>query len=324
MAKTSRLAPGTAMRSNLAPATPDISTVICTYNRSHLLRKSLLAFQNMASTDAAEIIVVDNNSTDDTRDVVLECKGILANVIPVTYVHEPVQGLSAARNTGISAARGGIIAFLDDDAIPSETWLTGMKTLFESHPEAVAAGGPIEPNFEIPRPDWLTKDFEGPYTILDFGEDVIEFPKNRWPFGASLAFRGEVLRKHRFAEHLGRKGDTLLSDEETWILRTLAAEGGKIYYVPDMRVKHFIPKQRLTRDWVRERYYYGGMSKAFAARGALQTAKLVFITILKLLYLYGKKFLPVMGDPFVDECRLRLCRGAFEGLKMKYGAGAAS
>lgn len=278
----------------------------------------------MVSTGDAEIVVVDNNSTDDTRDVVLECKGILANVIPVTYLHEPVQGLSAARNTGVAAARGRIIAFLDDDAIPSETWLTGMRTLFESHPEAMAVGGPIEPNFEKPRPDWLTKDFEGPYTILDLGEDVVEFPRNRWPFGASLAFRREVFRKHRFVEHLGRKGNVLLSDEETWILRKLVAEGGKIYYAPDMRVRHFIPKQRLTRDWLRERYYYGGMSKAFAARGVLEAAKLVFTTILKLLYLYGKKFLPVMGDPFVDECRRRSCRGVFEGLGKRYGSGAAS
>ena len=97
-----------------ATSPPYISVIICTYNRSRLLKRALMAFATQEGAADSEIIVVDNNSTDDTDAVVRICVAALRGVVPVRYLHEPVQGAQRARNTGVRAARGEIVAFLDD------------------------------------------------------------------------------------------------------------------------------------------------------------------------------------------------------------------
>ena len=108
--------------------TPQISVIICTYNRAVLLDRALMAFRDQKNPPSTEIIVVDNNSNDDTAERVRRCTEVLRPVVPVIYVFEPKQGLSRARNAGIAAARGDILAFLDDDAIPSPNWLAAIAS----------------------------------------------------------------------------------------------------------------------------------------------------------------------------------------------------
>ncbi|MFD2875312.1 glycosyltransferase [Paenibacillus rhizoplanae] len=127
---------------------------------------SLLPLENLHQ---AEIIVVDNQSTDDTAAAIKGFIGTYGDDMDIRYLLEPVQGLSAARNTGILASKSQLIAFLDDDAIPCRTWITTIVSTFAARPEVMAMGGKIAPIFESKRPDWLIKPFELPYTIVDLG-----------------------------------------------------------------------------------------------------------------------------------------------------------
>lgn len=138
---------------------------------------------------------------------------------------EPMQGLSAARNTGILASKSPLIAFLDDDAIPCQRWITTIVSTFESKPEVMAMGGKIAPIFESKRPDWLIKPFELPYTIVDLGSRIKEYPKQLHPCGANMAMRKLVFDISLFPLDLGRKGDSLLSGEETWLFGQIQKKG---------------------------------------------------------------------------------------------------
>lgn len=285
--------------------TPQISVIICTYNRAVLLARALMAFRDQEHPPSAEIVVVDNNSSDDTADVVRRCTEDLRSVLPVAYVHEPRQGLSRARNTGIAAARGGILAFLDDDAVPSPGWLAALADAFAAHPDAAAVGGPIEPEFEIPRPDWLGPGVEGYYSILDLGPNSKVFPRNHLPFGANMALRRNALGDLQFLESLGRKGTSLQSGEESALFHSLRARGGRIVYVPLMRVRHFVPRDRLTVDWLLARCADSGVSRARMAVGPLERLALLVRILLAHAVTEGAHLLRVERDPL-----LRLCRKA--------------
>jgi len=283
--------------------TPQISVIICTYNRATLLARALMAFQDQEHPPRAEIVVVDNNSSDDTADAVRRCSKDLQFVLPVAYFHEPEQGLSRARNAGIAAARGDILAFLDDDAVPSPGWLAAIADAFATHPDAAAAGGPIEPEFEIPRPEWLGPGVEGYYSILDLGSDHQAFPRNRFPFGANMALRRKTLGGLRFSESLGRKGASLESDEERALFRQLRARGARIVYVPPMRVRHFVPRERLTVDWLLARSSGGGVSRARMANGPLQRLALLNRVVLAHAVTEGAHLLGTERNSLLRRCR---------------------
>lgn len=273
-----------------------------------------MAFAEQEGAGDAEIIVVDNNSTDDTAETVETCKAALNEIIPVVYVHEPKQGSNAARNAGVRTAKGRIIAFLDDDAVPSNGWLTGVAELFETHKDAAAAGGPIEPEFETPRPDWLTAPLESYYTIVDLGSATIRFPGRMTPWGANMAFRAEALQGMSFPDAHGRKREQLFSNEETWLLERIRDKGGRLYYTPNMHVRHFVPKERLTQEWIRRRYYYNGISKAMLKRGPITSPRMAIEYMIKIVYLTLKRYLPLPRFTLVDDCRYHLAVGVFDGL----------
>ncbi len=291
--------------------TPQISVIICTYNRAALLARTLLAFRDQTHPPSAEILVIDNNSNDDTAEVSQRCTEDLRFLLPVTYVYEPTQGLSRARNAGIAVARGDILAFLDDDAVPSPGWLAAIAEVFATHPDAAAAGGPVEPEFEAPRPDWLGPGLEGYYSILDLGPDTKVFPRNRLPFGASMALRRGYLGKLRFSEKLGRKGTSLASGEEFALLAKIGAKNRRIYYAPGMRVRHFIAKERLRLDWLMARSRAGGMSLAVSATGPVQRAQCVLRTVADDAYWRARQALGIGCDPVLQACREAQCRGVY-------------
>ena len=294
---------------------PHISVIICTYNRSALLERALRAFRDQAPAPSAEIVVVDNNSSDDTAEVTRRYAENLRAIVPVIYVHEPTQGLSRARNAGIEAARGEILAFLDDDAVPSPGWLAAVADVFSAHPDAAAAGGPIEPEFEIPRPDWLGPALEGYYSILDLGPETRAFPRKHIPFGANMALRRTSLGDLRFSEALGRKGASLESDEERALFRQLRADGGQIVYAPPMRVRHFVPRERLSVDWLLARSAGGGVSRARLAKGPLQRLALLVRIVLAYAVTEGAHVLGMERDPLLRRCRkahyATICRTLF-------------
>jgi len=239
------------------------SVIVCTYNRSDLLEGSLrsLAAQDIQK-DQYEIIVVDNNSSDDTREVVEAFAS--TSPVRVRYFFEGRQGLSFARNCGIEAAQGDIVVFTDDDIEAEPRWLREVIVVFNSS-EVACAGGPIRPLWPIEKPQWLTRDWEGFLTISEF-EDAKEtgfFHYPSYPWGANIAFRKTVFASVGvFPTDLGRIGKSLLSNEELNLCKRIEDAGFKIAFAPGAVIHHKIAPERISKSWMMHRAYWQGRSDA--------------------------------------------------------------
>lgn len=247
-------------------STVNISVIVCTYNGASRLKPvvdSLLG-QNY-DAGGFEILIVDNDSTDKTREV---CEGIIRNSPKkhIEYHFEKNRGLSHARNRGIQESKGEIVAFIDDDAVADPTWLLSIHRVL-SDPTIHAVGGKVLPIFDKPRPYWLAGGIDTMLTILDLGDQMVPFqyPYNG-PCGTNMAFRKSVFdRVGYFDPALGRCGNKLLGGEETDLLMRMELNGMTFVYCPDCVVHHHVPQDRLTKPCVRKRALYQGYSIAFLA-----------------------------------------------------------
>ena len=223
------------------------SVVIATYNRAADLRDTLASLASLQPDGPWEVIVVDNNSPDDTR-AVLE-QAARAFPVPLTYLFEREQGRSPALNTGIRAAAGDIIVTTDDDVRVPADWLNraaeGLTRL-----ECDYVGGRVLPIWGGPRPDWLP-DHDGRHwaviALLDYGPEPIEFG-NRVPLGVNMAFHRRAFdRAGLFDPHTGRRAGTLLGQEvREWCIRARQS-GVRGFYSPDLSLRHIIPADRLRK-----------------------------------------------------------------------------
>ncbi|MHA6480434.1 glycosyltransferase [Paenibacillus sp. strain BS8-2] len=241
-----------------------IATVaICTHNRAEDVREALFSLLQQSFAGAYEVIVVDNRSTDNTRQVVQEV-GRMTN-IPILYVYEERLGLSVARNRAIREAKGDYILFLDDDAAASKNWIEGIVSVFESDPRIGCVGGKIEPAWEGAEPTWLLPENRTLYTILDYSQEIVEMKKPAIPFGANVAFRKSVFDTLKpFREDLGRVGSNLLSSEEAELIDRIRSRY-TVYYTPHAWVRHKIPRSRVSRKWLLRRIYWQGVSSAVSS-----------------------------------------------------------
>jgi len=240
---------------------PKVSILICTYNRSELLKKSISSVltQDFPSNQY-EIVVVDNNSNDETHNIVNELSA--ASEVDVKYVFEKRQGLSYARNLGIEHASGQIIAFIDDDALPDKDWLKEIFRTFEdANPMPGCVGGKVLPVWELVRPGWLPDSLLTYFSIVDLGESPRWLKDNEFIFGTNMAFSRRSLEKAAFfTTRLGRNGRTLISGEETLLFHKLRTIGENIYYQPKAVVKHLIPDKRAQKWWLCKRAFAQGIS----------------------------------------------------------------
>lgn len=240
-----------------------ISSIICTLNRAGYLRKAIKSLVEQTITkENYEILVVDNGSTDSTKQIIIE---EFAQVQNLRYVYEPIMGLSQARNTGLAQAKGEYVAYLDDDAIACSNWLEKIVEVFETvKPQPGCAGGKIEPIWEAPRPSWLSDRLMTYLTTLDYSQTPISLNDTpcRLP-GANMAFPRCLLQDMGgFQVELGRKGSNLLSNEEFLIQQQLVDKGYSCFYHPEIAVSHHVPASRLTKDFFVSRLYWEGISKA--------------------------------------------------------------
>lgn len=226
-----------------------ISVVVCTYNRAEILGRMLESFfaQGGLASCNYELIVVDNNSSDDTREVAKRfetCDGFC-------YVFEGRQGLSVARNRGVGEAGGEIVAFLDDDVIVDDNWLVNLQKCFDET-GADAAGGRSYLILEQDPPDWLEGNLRLSLSEVDLGPERKAVAGGRGLYGLNMAFRKTRLEEvGKFDEGLGRRGKALLAGEETLVFKRIAEGGGTIVYEPDAVVGHIIERDRLTWDYFR-------------------------------------------------------------------------
>jgi glycosyltransferase involved in cell wall biosynthesis len=296
------------------------SIVIATYNRAADLRETLKSLAGLQPDGPWEVIVVDNNSPDDTRAVVMEAAA--AFPAPLRYLFEREQGRSPALNCGIRAAAGAIIATTDDDVRVPADWLNRAAEGLE-RPGCDYVGGRVLPIWGGPRPAWLP-DHGGKQwaviALLDYGPDPIEFG-TRVPLGVNMAFTRRAFElAGGFDPNTGRRAGTLLGQEvREWCIRARKA-GLRGFYVPELSLRHIIPADRLNKRYFRRWFYWRGISRArlYERSGldmeAPEQTSLDFSTVPHILgvprYLYRKAFKAAAGW-ITDSLRGRRTR-AFE------------
>lgn len=227
-----------------------ISFIICTYNREKYIYECLSRLANNTAKEGWEIVLVNNNSTDNTA---AECERFVKEYKPTNYryVVEMQQGLSYARNRGIQEAKGDWYVFLDDDAMAETDYIANLQAHLRQHPEAGAFGGQIEPFFEGETPDWLNPWAMGFVSAIDLGKDVKLFPKNAYPIGANMGIKKSTIDAVGvFNTTLGRSGNNLMGGEEKDIFNRVRHAGIPILYFPDIQVQHCIPPKRTTNEFI--------------------------------------------------------------------------
>ena len=245
------------------------TVLIATYNRATLLDRTLDSIRRLEVAPGRpwEVIVVDNNSTDGTADVV--ARHAPAFPVRLRRLPETRQGRSSALNTGIEAAAGAIIAMTDDDVRVEPHWLEAACGALEGRADGIGyAGGPVRPMWETPPPVWLDLtrgDLWGTIAIQDHGDRGFVYEDARKvPLGANMAARRELFDAAGFFRaDLGRSnGRLLLGQEVPELLMRARAAGFRGRYVPAMAVHHHIPAARLTRQYFRRWWFGKGVSRA--------------------------------------------------------------
>jgi glycosyltransferase involved in cell wall biosynthesis len=301
---------------------PDISVVVCTYNRAALLRDALRSlFAQKAEDLSYEIIVIDNNSSDDTPATVESLKS--ESPVPLRYFRESRQGNAYARNAGVEQAEASIIVFLDDDCTADENWLTTIKHAFDRDPELDFVGGRVLPVWERDPPSWLNTAHWAPLALLDYGTETLNID-GQTPRGlltANIAIRKEVFEElGGFLPSLQRVKGSIGSMEDHEFLMRICRSGKCGLYLPGSITWAGVDPERMTKayhrrwhtghghfyavlndpEWERSKFSLAGVPSHLYKQTALHALRW-FASILK-------------RNPkaaFLNECRLRFFRGFF-------------
>lgn len=223
---------------------PILTIVVCTYNRSDWLHGCLTSLEPQCPDDLVEVLVVDNNSTDDTADVVRKFSERKHNV---RYVFEESQGLSHARNRGIKEAVGQIVAYIDDDARAHPDWVSAVLHFFDVTPDASGVGGPYCAFSSVPIPPWFPKE----YGSSSLGSETRKLQEGEWITGLNMAFTKSALTETGgFDTAIGMSGNKVAYGEETNLIMRMRNRGMQIYYCPEMLVDHAILPHKLELGWL--------------------------------------------------------------------------
>ncbi len=248
------------------PVRPLSATIlICTFNRAELLAETLTSLGQVRSSRAWDIVVVDNNSTDTTRAVVEHYASLMP--VPVVYLFEPRQGKSYALNTGMALSAGEVIVFTDDDVRVSPGWLDAACETLDHDVAADYTGGPVRPLWGAEPPQWLDvsrSELWGTLAILDYGAEPFVFEeRQRVPLGVNMAVRRSLVERiGGFHPDLGRRGRSLLGQEQAEFFSRGRRAGARGLYVPSMEVHHHVPQARLTKSYFRRWWFWKGIARA--------------------------------------------------------------
>lgn len=255
-----------------------ITLAICTLNRAESLRRTLdsLAAMRVREDLDWEIVVVNNNCTDHTDEVIKS----FADRLPIRRELEPQRGLSHARNRAVEAANGDYIVWTDDDVVVDPGWLAAYAEAFRRWPEAAVFGGPIIPIYAAPVPKWVSENerFLGDscFARRDFGDEPLplSLPDWREPSGANFALRGVEQRAYRYDPELGVGPVRRRLGEELDVIRRILRSGGTGYWVPPARVEHCIGHDRQTTKYIAR--YFAGLGETRAMLEGHREAPLLF------------------------------------------------
>ncbi|MEW6127538.1 MAG: glycosyltransferase [Acidobacteriota bacterium] len=236
----------------------DISVILCTYNRAAQLRQAIASIMAQDCPHLRfELIIVDNHSTDQTRQV---CQSMMAqSPIPIRYFFEARQGVSYARNSAINLAKSEILAFFDDDVWVTPDWLATIKRRFDEHQDVDGIGGKVLPVWNCVTPGWLNPAQYAPLALQDYGDKSIQINASQ-PLclvAANLAIRRQVFtRIGLFSPTLQRVENGIGSMEDHELHLRIWDAGFQEMYCPEMIVKTEVPGERLTKNYYR-RWHQG-------------------------------------------------------------------
>ncbi len=236
-----------------------VSVVICTYTAKRWanLAAGVAAVVSQLEPEDELLVVVDHAPDVQSR---AEAEFTGCRVLPNSHG----QGLSGARNTGVGAATGDVVAFLDDDALPGPGWLASLRTPFVD-PQVIGVAGAVNPDWEGgSAPRWFPLEF-GWVIGCDYVGLAGHGDQVRNPIGASMALRREPMTKAGgFSELVGRVGELPVGCEETELSIRLATTDptGRVVRDTSGAVAHLVPSARQTVRYFLSRCYHEGRSKA--------------------------------------------------------------
>jgi glycosyltransferase involved in cell wall biosynthesis len=249
----------------------NVSIIVPTRNRDVYLPSTLLSLtrQDYPATQY-EIIVVDNGSTDNTKDVVYNFKDRTPGY-KIKYIYEPVPGQLSGRHRGAFEAEGNILIFVDDDIEAIKTWLSSIMDTFNNGNVHLVTG-PSLPKYETNPPDWINNYFIfspnriicPSLSLLYSGDHTIEIdPIHVWGLNYSIRKKTLFDEGGFHPDCIPKKLQCFQGDGETGLCRKMKIKGLKAIYSPKSAVFHKIPRSRLTVNYFKERFYYQGVCDSY-------------------------------------------------------------
>lgn len=299
----------------------EVSVVIPTYNRSALLRNTVASVLGQETQTSFDVLIVDNNSTDDTKlvaDSLME-----QHPGKVHYVIETQQGNAHARNRGVKTAKGAIIAFVDDDVTVDPNWLTTLKTALDARADLSFVGGRVLPQWSGTVPSWLTPDHWAPLALVDYGPAELLISDQN-PLGlltANIAFRRTVFDEAGlFSPHLQRVKDRIGSMEDHEFVLRVCRHGKKGMYLPQMIARAPVESERLSKTYHRRwhtghGHFYAVMNDPEWERSSISPVGIpghLYRETAAQAVIWFSRILTGNSDAaFTSECKLRFFRGFF-------------
>jgi glucosyl-dolichyl phosphate glucuronosyltransferase len=304
-----------------------VSVIVCTYNRSSSIIDTLKSIDSLilSKNIEIEVLIVDNNSKDDTKVVVENY--INNGHSKFRYLMEPTRGKAYALNLGIFESKGEIIAFTDDDAIVHENWINNIvKTFNDMKPDCV--GGKVLPIWLGKRPKWLTNKFIHVLALQDLGDSTHEINFNHkleMLYGVNVAYSKEFFNLFgQYNTHLCSRGGAGNEDHE--MFKRVIKNNRKAVYNPDIIVFHKVFPERLKKSYFRKWHYLNG--KDLAKLDDVESKSVFNIPghiikkiLLEILQLAISMFKIDKEETFYHELRLTLffgyvkCRATLQSLK---------
>lgn len=294
-----------------------ISVVVCTYNRCDLLEQVMHTLISQTyQKELHEIIIIDNNSKDDTPNVSSQ---LIKNNLGtnIRYILETKQGLSHARNRGWKEAKGEYIAYIDDDCKAPEQWLEVASKIINQYSPGVF-GGPYYAFYNSPKPEWF-KDIYGSRTWGDEDRILTESELS----GGNIFFKRVLLEETGgFNPELGMKKNRIGYGEETVLQKYIRASkpNESIYYDPSLYVYHLVRNDKMSLRWRFRQQFARGKALyyySFAETGDFKiynefkiAIKSVIILMLKLAYLFlrNRKKYPHIQNYMYESVSLNMIK----------------